>query len=182
MYQDIQLAVQGEVAFLQLVRPSRANALRTSTFEELRKVGLRLSDAPPTFLVLTAEGPDFCVGLDLDSTDGLGATFGPLVANRDAYRVQELVTRLRSSFDSFARLPCPIIAAVEGRCLGVGFEFALFADLRIGAESATFGLPGVREAVLSGLGGIANLSALVGVARAQDIGADRSQRDRTRSL
>ena len=169
MNQDVQLAVQGDVAFLQLVRPSRGNAFRASGFDELRKLAVRLGDAPPSFLVVTAEGPDFCVGLDLDSVDGLGFTFGPLVESRDAYRVQEVVTRLRGAFDSLARLPCPILAAVEGRCLGVGFELALMADLRIASESTTFGLPGVREGVLTGLGGLANLSALVGVARAQDI-------------
>ena len=169
MSEDVQLAVQGEVAFLQLARPTRGNAMRPATFDALRKASLRLSDAPPLFLVLTGEGPDFCVGLDVDSADGMEETFGPLVENRDAYRVQEVVTLHRGVVEAFSRVPCPVIAAIEGRCFGAGLELALFADIRIASETATFALPGVRAGLFTGLGGVPNLAALIGASQATEI-------------
>lgn len=168
MAEDVQLSVQGEVAFLQLSRPRVGNGLRAETFEQLRRLALRLSDAPPAYVVITGEGPDFCVGLDLGAT-GIGGTLGPLVESRDAYRVQEQITRMRGVLDSISRIPCPIIAAVEGRCHGAGFELGLAADLRVASDDATFALSGVQDGVFSGLGGLTHLSVALGTTLAQSM-------------
>ncbi|MBX2797602.1 MAG: enoyl-CoA hydratase/isomerase family protein [Myxococcales bacterium] len=169
MFRDVQLSVQGDVALIQFSRPAEGNAIRGPMFDELRKIVLQLSDRPPPFVVLCGEGSDFCTGLDLSPSDPLRTMLEPMLANRDAYRVQELVARLRGTLDSLTRLPCPIVAAIEGRCHGAGLEVALTADLRIASEDATFALNGMRRGLLTGMGGLVNLSLLLGPARAQDI-------------
>lgn len=166
MSEDVQLSVQGEVAFLQLSRPEVGNGLRAQTFEQLRRLALRLSDSPPAFLVITGEGRHFCTGLDLGS-DGIATVLRPLVNSRDAYRVQEQITRFRGVLDSLSRIPCPVIAAIEGRCHGAGLELALAADLRVAGEGATFLLPNVRSGVFSGLGGLTHLTVALGASHAQ---------------
>ncbi|HHO52187.1 MAG TPA: enoyl-CoA hydratase/isomerase family protein [Deltaproteobacteria bacterium] len=166
MADDVQLSVQGGVAFIQLNRPSTGNAILGPMFDSLRKIVLKLADAPPQFLVLSGEGADFCTGLELEAGDPLYGMLESMMSSRDAYRVQELITRLRGTFDAMGRLPCPIIAAIEGTCHGAGLELALIADLRIASDEATFALPGVRSGLLTGLGGLVQLSLLVGPARA----------------
>jgi enoyl-CoA hydratase/carnithine racemase len=166
---EVELSVQGEIAFVQLRRPADGNAIRGPMFDSLRKVALRLQDAPPRYLVLSGEGSDFSRGLVLDRADPLYAMIEPIVRNRDAYRVQELLVRLRGAFDAIGRLPCPVIAAIEGRCHGVGLELALIADVRIAAEDATFAMPGAKRGVLTGLGGLVRLSSLLGTARANHL-------------
>lgn len=169
MGDEVELSIQGDVALVQLRRPQHGNALRGGTFDVLRKLALKLSDSPPRFVVLSGEGSDFCVGLDRDSADPLYATFEQFVRQRDAHRAQEIVTRLRGSIDAFSRLPCPVIAAVEGRCHGAGLELALIADLRVAAEGATFRFAEGHHGLVSGLGGLVRGTALLGPGRAMDL-------------
>lgn len=164
MPDEIGMSKQGEVAFIHLRRAANGNALRSSMFDELRKVALALGDAPPRFVVLTADGPDFCVGLD-PSDDRLWAGVEPLVRARDAQRAQELAARMRSPLDALARLPCPVIAAIEGRCLGAGLELALVADVRVAAKDATFGFTEGRSGVMTGFGALSRGAWILGMQR-----------------
>lgn len=166
MVDEIELSVQGEIAFVRLRRPSEGNALRGTMFDALRKTGLRLADSPPRYVVLSGEGADFCVGLSRASDEPLLQLFDPLVRSRDTHAAAELVRRLRSSLETFSRLPCPVIAAIEGRCHGAGLEFALMADLRVAAQDATFAMDEGHHNILTGLGGLGRLLACLGPGRA----------------
>lgn len=162
MADDVELSLLGEVATVQLRRAARGNALRGATFDQLRKIGLRLTDSPPRFVVLCGEGADFCVGLDRDPADALYQAFEPVAKARDAYRLVELIVRLRSAFDLLSRVPCPVVAAIEGRWEGAGAELALVADLRVVAEDSTFRLNDGAHGLVTGLGGISRATALLG--------------------
>jgi enoyl-CoA hydratase/carnithine racemase len=166
---DVELSIQGEMAFVRLRRPDQGNALRGVTFDALRKVGLRLQDTPPRYVLITAEGADFCTGLDPDPQDPLYALFEPVARSRDAHRAAEIVGRLRSSLETLSRLPCPVIAAIEGRCWGAGLALALVADLRIAASDATFCAGETHRGVLEGLGTLTRLAVSTGPARALDL-------------
>ena len=183
MAEEVELSIQGEVALLQLRRPDHGNALRGTMFDALRRIGLRLSDAPPRYVVLTGEGADFCAGLSDDPNDPLWQLFDPMVRGRDAHRAQELVVRMRASFEALARLPCPVIAAVEGRCHGAGLDLALVADLRIASSAATFAFSEGRRGVVTGFGGLARATVLIGAGKTAElallgetIGAEEAQR------
>jgi enoyl-CoA hydratase len=71
--------------------------------------------------------------------------------------------------DMIEQYPRPVIAAIEGFCLGGGLEMAMCCDYRICGEGATFGLPEVALGALSSWGGTVRLPRLVGPARAREI-------------
>lgn len=169
MADDVELSIQGEVALVRLCRPAKGNALRGAIFDTLRKLALKLADSPPRYVVLTGEGPDFCVGLDRDPADPMYVMFEQMVRQRDAHRAQETVTRIRGSFDVFARLPCPVIAAIEGRCHGAGLEFAMVADFRVVARGASLRFVEGHHGLVSGLGGLVRASTLIGPVRSMDL-------------
>lgn len=169
MSEDVELSIEGEVALIRLRRPEPGNLLRGSTFETLRKMGLKLADSPPRFVVLHGEGPDFCAGLDPHLDDPLYTLFDPVVRSKDAYRAQEFVSRIRGTLDVISRLSCPVIVAIEGRCHGAGLELALIGDLRVASTEATFRIADTRVGLITGLGGLTRLSLLVGPSRTTDL-------------
>lgn len=146
----------GSAALLTIDRPERRNAVDGPTAEALRAGYDRFeADEDARVLVLTGAGDHaFCAGADLKAVatfaGRLGDPGGPL---------------------GFSRLTPskPTIAAISGWCLAGGFELALWCDLRIAAEGATFGMPERRWGVPLIDGGTQRLPRIVGMGRALDL-------------
>jgi enoyl-CoA hydratase len=146
----------GAAAVLTIDRPERRNAIDGPTADALQ-AGFERFAADPGALVLVVCGAGeeaFCAGADLTALDTLAprldAPGGPLG-----------FTRLTS--------PKPTIAAVSGWCLAGGLELALWCDLRVAGEAATFGLPERRWGVPLIDGGTQRLPRVVGMGRALDL-------------
>jgi len=72
-------------------------------------------------------------------------------------------------FQQWADLPFPVVAAINGHCLGGGLELALACDARLGTPDAQLGLPEVKLGILPGFGGTQRLPRLVGLAQSVDL-------------
>jgi enoyl-CoA hydratase/carnithine racemase len=159
----------GDVVEVTIDRPTHRNALDKDLWEALRREGLALHDGVPRVVILTGAGEHFCAGMDLSPSNALFEEIGPLVKNRDAYRLSEVIKRLKASFGVWARLPAPVICAIEGACVGGGLELALAGDIRIVGDEAFFSLPETRFGMVPDVGGTVRLSGLVGRARATQL-------------
>ncbi|MDP9385639.1 MAG: crotonase/enoyl-CoA hydratase family protein [Actinomycetota bacterium] len=146
----------GSAALLTIERPERRNAIDGPTAEALLDGFERFSaDEDARVLVVTGAGElAFCAGADLKAIDTMEPRLqtpgGPLG-----------FTRLAS--------PKPAIAAVSGWCLAGGLELALWCDLRVATETATFGFPERRWGVPLIDGGTQRLPRIVGMGRALDL-------------
>ncbi len=124
------------VATLTLNRPDALNAFTFPMYEEVIAVleGLR-HDASVRVLIITGAGRAFCAGHDLRGgapASWVDSTLGKPYANKHAItRIAQIPLLMRS-------IPQPVIAAVNGAAAGIGFAFALAADLCIAARSAKF--------------------------------------------
>lgn len=139
------------IGVLSLCRPATLNGW---SWESSRQLGLladriRFDDTIRAVL-LRAEGRAFCAGIDVTAPGG--AITGRSPAER-THRYYEGIRWVHERFAVFARLPQPVVAAVQGYCLGFGFELALMADIRIAAEDAVFALPEARLGVAVDAGG-----------------------------
>ncbi|MGW1228451.1 enoyl-CoA hydratase/isomerase family protein [Streptomyces sp. NPDC001478] len=146
----LTLRVENGIGLLTLCRPDRLNGW---SWESSRQLGImadriRFDDAIRVVL-LRGEGRAFCAGIDVTAPGG-GIT-GRSPAER-TQRFYEGIRWVHERFAAFAGLPQPVIAAVQGYCLGFGFELALMADVRIAADDAVFALPeaGIGVAVDAG--------------------------------
>ena len=120
----------GGVAVVTLQRPEKRNALSIDLRVELADAFERLStDDSVGCVMLTGAGSAFCAGMDVTQ-------FGGDVENR-----RLLVETSTGAFRAVGRCPKPVVAAVNGPALAGGFALALICDIRIAAESATFGYP-----------------------------------------
>ncbi len=135
---------------LNLLDPELIDALRT-TFTELA------ADPSVRVAVLTGRGRAFTAGMNVHVLHDL-----------DVPRAKTLITALHAAIESVHHAPFPVLAGVNGHCLGAGFELALACDLRIAASGATFGLPEVRVGLPSVIEA-ALLPGLVGPGRAAEL-------------
>ncbi len=133
------------VVVVRLNRPERLNAIDEVMQSELGRALGDLAAAQATrAIVLTGAGRGFCAGIDMRD-------FGPNVPEAtapalDRMRFQEGMAALA---ESIRKVPQPVIAAVNGPCVGAGFALCLAADIRICSADASFG----NAAILLGLSG-----------------------------
>jgi len=133
------------VAVVRLNRPERLNAINEAMQTELRYTLADLAaDRTAHAVVLTGAGRGFCAGIDVRD-------FGPSAPEAtapalDRMRFQESMAALT---EAIRALPQPVIAAVNGPCVGAGLALCLAADIRICSTAASFG----NAAILLGLSG-----------------------------
>lgn len=147
----IRLEVADGVAVLTLCRPDKLNGW---SWESSRQLGLLADrirfDPSVRAVLLRAEGRAFCAGIDVTAPGG-AITGGTAAARTRNY--YEGIRWIHERFAVLARLPQPVVAAVQGYCLGFGFELALMADVRVAARDAVFALPEARLGVAVDAGG-----------------------------
>lgn len=150
----IEIEDHGSTMVVRINRPDALNALDIDSMKALRDA-LRELEASDKFHVgiLTGTGTrSFCVGADLKKTFPPQTSFASAYfQGRDTSVDNGLYIRA-IALDSL-QLTKPLIAAVNGHCLGGGMEMALACDLRIAAPTATFGLPEPRVGSIPGIGG-----------------------------
>jgi enoyl-CoA hydratase len=135
---------------LNLLEPGVIAALH-DTFATLSR------DESVRAVVLGATGRAFTGGMDVH-----------VLRDLDVVSAKTLISSLCAAIDAVHRAPFPVIAAVNGACLGAGFELALACDLRVAAAGAVFGLPEVRVGVPSVIQA-ALLPPLIGPGRAAEL-------------
>jgi enoyl-CoA hydratase len=121
-------------------------------------------------VVIAARGPHFSVGLDLVAMSGLvgggtpegdGATRRPSPAVRAA-SVRAEVLRLQDSITSVADCPVPVVAAIQGYCLGGGVDLAAACDIRLASADAVFSVRETKVAIVADLGSLQRLPHIIG--------------------
>ncbi|MCY0950143.1 enoyl-CoA hydratase/isomerase family protein [Streptomyces sp. H27-S2] len=147
----IRLEVADGLAVLTLCRPDRLNGWSWDSTRQLGLLADRIRFDPEVRAVLLrAEGRAFCAGIDVTAPGG--AVSGATAAERTR-NYYEGIRWVHERFAVLARLPQPVVAAVQGYCLGFGFELALMADIRVAAEDAVFALPEAQLGVAVDAGG-----------------------------
>ncbi len=147
----------GPVARCTLARPP-LNLLEPGVIAELRAAFRGLAEeASVRVAVLAASGRAFTAGMDVR-----------VLGSLDVAGARRLITALHEAIEAVHHAPFPVVAAINGPCLGAGFELALACDLRVAAAGAACGLPEVRVGVPSVIEA-ALLPSLVGPGRAAEI-------------
>ncbi|HJR64561.1 MAG TPA: enoyl-CoA hydratase-related protein [Gemmatimonadaceae bacterium] len=147
---------RGHVALITLNRPDKRNALNGQLRAAfLGAIDEMARDAHVRAIVVTGAGDKaFVAGADIAEFDGRSPV--------DQYRVMKLPT----IFDAVERCSKPVLAAINGFCLGGGMELALACDIRIASSAAKFGQPEVNLGIIPGGGGTQRLPRIIGLGAA----------------
>ncbi|MBL8750016.1 MAG: enoyl-CoA hydratase/isomerase family protein [Planctomycetes bacterium] len=152
------------VATLRLGSPDEP--IVTLTKERLESLDRALqdlaNDSRVRGVLVTGPGPGmFCAGADIRLIQGI----------TDPAEGAAAAVRGRSIFQRCQQMAVPVVAAIEGPCLGGGLELALFCDVRVASDhrATQIGLPEVKLGIIPGFGGTQTLSRLVGLPTALDL-------------
>ena len=172
-YEHLRVEREGSVVRVTLDREHRMNAITTDMVDELDDAIDRVdADDDARVLLLAAAGDRaFSVGADAQST--AGAVGNPIELSELSRRGQRVIGKLEE-------IGVPVVAAVDGYCLGGGMELVTGADLRIATERAEFGQTEFNLGLMPGWGGTQRLQRIVGMGRAKEIifTADRFDAER----
>lgn len=158
----VKVEKRGPISLFTIDRPGALNALDVDTLLDLRTSLTSVQDdSTQRCIVLTGSGDrSFCTGADLKGAPA-GATYPEsMFGSKSLSGSSGLYVRLMDLND--LGLTKPIVAAINGYCLGGGLELALQCDIRIASVNASFGLPEVCVGSIPGVSGVTRLMRAVG--------------------
>jgi enoyl-CoA hydratase/carnithine racemase len=160
--ETIRYGVHDGVATIELARPDKRNAINAQMFNELGDAAERAAGDPGIRAVLVkAQGPVFCSGIDVTLLGQLSGTRGA--------RFRSFVRTAQRPYQLLAQMDKPSVAAIQGPAVGAGFQLALACDLRVASEDARFAMLEVRFGLVPDLGGSHRLARQIGPARAKEL-------------
>jgi enoyl-CoA hydratase len=148
------------IAILTFNRPEALNALNTEVnIQLIDMLDTAEKDAEVRVLILTGSGKKaFVAGADIKE-----------MTDMDAIGAREHALKAKRAVDRIYHLTKPVIAAVNGFCLGGGMEYALACDFRVASENAQFGLPEINLGIMPGSAGTQRLPRLIGMGKAKEL-------------
>jgi len=158
-YQNILVETNDRISVLTINRPDKRNALNQPTRDEmLHALDSLERERDSRVLILTGAGDKaFIAGADINEFEG-----------RTALTQREAMKGLRI-FTAIEDFPKPVIAMINGFCLGGGLEVALACDIRIASDTARLGQPEINLGIIPGGGGTQRLTRLVGEGKAMEL-------------
>jgi enoyl-CoA hydratase/3-hydroxyacyl-CoA dehydrogenase len=161
-FENIRIEHEGRVGHIVLDRPHRMNTISGELLDELGVAIDELeADDDVRAVLVTGEGERaFSAGADVQSMAAGGG---------DPLHAVELSRKGQTTFGKFESSDLPVVAGIDGYCLGGGMEFATCADLRVASERSELGQPEHNLGLLPGWGGTQRLRHIVGEGRAKEI-------------
>jgi enoyl-CoA hydratase len=158
-YENIEVSKEGRVGLIKINRPEALNALNSRTFDELSDALRKLNgDESVGTIVIAGQGKAFVAGADIAE-----------LKRMDTFQAKRFSLKGQEVFSLIESLDKPVIAAVNGFCLGGGCELAMACDIRVASEEAKFGQPEVNLGTTPGFAGTQRLPRLVGEGRAKEL-------------
>jgi enoyl-CoA hydratase/carnithine racemase len=171
-YKDLLYDKSERVATITFNRPDRMNAWTRRMDGEFREAMLDADNDPDVgAIIVTGAGRAYCAGADLGGLSKIADGSESIDDGRRAEGefAEKLDPNYRGRFSWLLALHKPVIAAINGACVGMGFTHSLYFDIRIASERARMGLIFVRRGLAIEHGSSWMLPRIVGVAHAVDL-------------
>ena len=180
----IALSLEHGVAEVRLDRPDKSNAMNDAMWREIREA-FAWVDATPAVRVaiLSGAGRNFCAGIDLSLLAGIPQRIVDADRARRSEALRRLILDLQDCLSSIERCRKPVIAAIQGACIGGALDLVTACDLRYAAADAVFSVREIDVGMVADVGTLQRLPHLIpeGVARelaftGRNVRADEAER------
>ena len=157
--ENVLMKKNGEIGIVTVNRPQQMNSMNSLTRSELAEAFKLLeNDKNIAVILLTAsKGKAFIAGADIK--EFLNQTIETETKLKEDWIVTNVISNLKK----------PVIAVIDGFCLGGGLELAMSCDLRIASDRSKLGQPEINIGIIPGAGGTQRLTRLIGEGRAMEM-------------
>ena len=178
------LSLEAGVARIAFDRPAHANALDAPMWTAMRSA-FEWADRydPVRVVVLAAHGKHFCAGIDLSLLASVPRRIGHADAARAQEKLRHMIADMQDCVSAIERCRKPVIAAIQGACIGGGVDIVTACDMRYANANARFAVREIEMAMAADIGTLQRLPRLVpeGIARelaftGREIGAEEAAR------
>ena len=184
MYECFDVSIAGKVAHLQLKRPDELNTMIPAFWSELPRIVEDLdARAAARAIVISSTGRHFSAGMDLSVFTGespLASSGGVSETGRQRARLWMMVQHLQDSFTALERARMPVLAAIQGGCIGGAVDMVCAADMRYCSADAFFCIQEINIGMTADVGTLQRLPKLIpeGIARELAYTGDRMPAER----
>jgi len=158
-YQNLEVSIEGRVATVTMARTESMNALSLAFSAEIAQAFRDLgANDEVRVIILASRARAFCAGLDLKEF----AAVGLKGSARSSLEFPEKLRALFESCDGIEACPKPVIAAVNGMCIGGGLDIISACDIRLCTEDASFSLREAAMGLVADMGVLQRLPHVIG--------------------
>ena len=157
----IWIEIEGAIGWFVFDHPERRNAVSVEMWEEIPRAARRLDLDPAVRVVVLRGAGDEAFVSGADISEFAAARTGPAAASYE--------DRNARAYLALAELQKPLLAMIQGYCIGGGVAMSLTADLRYASEDAVFAIPAARLGIGYAVGGVETLIRVVGYSAAKEL-------------
>ncbi len=160
----------GGIFWLTLNRPEKLNALSMTLFAELREVFQQIrTDRSVRCVVITGAGRGFCAGADFSGGRPPGLLYADQESESDLEGGRLFFRNESEAYIALKRLDVPVIASVNGVCVGAGLDMVAHCDMAVASTAARFQVAYVKRGLFADLGGFYSLPRVIGWRKAMEM-------------
>jgi len=161
-YECFDISVEEHIAHVQFSRPDKRNSMVSAFWNDLPAV-IRSLDAGGDIraIVLSSTGPHFTSGIDLSLLSNSATAEQSQSAQQRAGLFYHLVKKLQDSFTCLEQARVPVLAAIQGGCIGAGVDLVSACDMRYSTKDAFFTIQETNIGMTADVGTFPRLSHLI---------------------
>ncbi|UCV12373.1 crotonase/enoyl-CoA hydratase family protein [Dechloromonas denitrificans] len=176
----IALSLDQGIAEIRLNRPDKSNAMNDAMWQEIR-LAFDWVDATPAarVAILAGEGRNFCAGIDLSMLGSIQQRIAHPDGARSREALRRLILDLQDCLSSLERCRKPVLAAIQGACVGGALDLVTCCDMRYASPEAIFSIKEIDLGMVADVGTLQRLPRLIGDGMARELAYTGSNVDAT---
>ncbi len=174
----LNLTLTGAIARIELNRPTKANALNGALWREIGEACRWVDETPAARVaILSGAGRHFCAGIDFELMNELLAEVKALSPGQREEHLRRIILGLQAALTALETCRKPVLAAIQGLCIGGGLDLIAACDLRYASTDAAFSLKEVDLAIVADVGSLQRLPHLIGEGQVRELAFTARQFD-----
>lgn len=169
-FTTLSLTLAEHIAEVRLNRPDKSNAINDAMWQEIRQAFEWIDAAPEVRVaLLSGAGKNFCAGIDLAMLAGVQQRIAHADGARSREALRRLILDLQDCLTSLERCRKPVIAAIQGACVGGALDLVTCCDMRYATADAIFSIKEIDIGMVADVGTLQRLPRLIGEGMAREL-------------